>query len=95
MRKHSIKLLPRYYDEVIKGEKPFEFRKNDRNYLPGDFVLLNEYDGKNYTGRVCAVLIKEVYRLGNLYPEFKDFVIFTFEILNKDLHYEKERKTKV
>lgn len=95
MTKHSIKVLPRYYEDIYHNRKPFEFRKNDRNYLPGDLVLLNEYDGKDYTGRVCAVLIKEVYCLGDLYPEFKDFVIFTFEILNKDLHYEEERKTKV
>ena len=87
MTKHSIKILPQYFEDIYHNRKPFEFRKNDRNYLPGDLVILNEYDGKDYTGRCMALLIKEVYKLGTVYPEFKDFVIFTFTVINKDLHY--------
>lgn len=56
---HALKTLPEYFEAVIKGEKLFEVRKNDRNYQRGDLLALNEYDkkGKAYTGRSCLVYV--------------------------------------
>jgi len=46
---HELKVLPKYYKEILSGRKTFELRKNDRNYMVGDIVELKEWDGK-YTG---------------------------------------------
>lgn len=54
---HQLKILPEYFEPVIKGEKTFEIRVNDRDFKKGDYLALNEYwDGK-YTGRSCVVYV--------------------------------------
>lgn len=49
---HRLKIHPEYFDAVLKGEKTFEIRKNDRNYQVGDFLILQEFDPvtNEYTG---------------------------------------------
>lgn len=47
---HEIKTLPRYFEAVISGSKPFEVRKDDRGFCVGDLVRLREWDDR-YTGR--------------------------------------------
>ena len=37
---HELKISPEYYDAVVNGIKPFEIRKNDRNYSVGDALRL-------------------------------------------------------
>lgn len=50
---HAVKQLPWHFDDVQKGKKTFEVRKNDRPYAVGDLIALNEYDAEEqrYTGR--------------------------------------------
>ena len=82
MTLHNVKISPIYFQGVINGTKPFEFRKNDRNYQQGDCVFLQEcivsgespYVKECYTGRGCYVLIKEVFKLGQIYPELLAFM---------------------
>lgn len=50
MQVHELKILPKYLDAIVSGEKRFELRKNDRDYQVGDILCLREYDGE-YTGR--------------------------------------------
>lgn len=47
---HELKILPEYFEQVIAGNKPFEIRRNDRDYRVGNKLLLKEWDNK-YTGR--------------------------------------------
>lgn len=48
---HELKTRTEYFKSVISGAKPFEIRKNDRDFKVGDFVALNEFDNKSgYTG---------------------------------------------
>ncbi len=56
---HAVKIVPRYFDAVISGEKTFEVRKNDRPFQVGDLLALNEYDVENkcYTRNSCLVYI--------------------------------------
>lgn len=35
---HVLKILKQYADEVAAGNKPFEVRKNDRNFQKGDRI---------------------------------------------------------
>ena len=86
---HNVKILPEYFEGVINGTKPFEFRKNDRGYKPGDCVCLSEciideddgFKREIYTGRDCFVVIKEIFKLGSIDPAFPEYVVFTFSII--------------
>lgn len=50
--KHELKIWPLYFDMVESGDKPFELRKNDRNFQVNDELLLREWDAvTGYTGR--------------------------------------------
>lgn len=51
---HSLKTFPEYFNAVENGTKPFEVRKNDRNYQVGDTLHLQEYSNGAYTGREIA-----------------------------------------
>lgn len=52
---HNVKMLPRYFHQVERGNKTFEIRKDDREYKEGDFIVLHEHDnrvgGNGYSGR--------------------------------------------
>ena len=45
---HHLKTRPEYFQAVIDGRKPFEVRKNDRNFKEGDRVILEEFAGKHF-----------------------------------------------
>ena len=77
---HRLKTLPQYYQPIIEGRKPFEIRKNDRNFYRGDDIILNEWDGKNYTGRFCTGVIEDIFDISFLLP---DYVAFTFKLLGE------------
>ena len=47
---HYLKILPKYYRAIERGEKTFEVRFNDRNYQKHDILHLQEWSGE-YTGR--------------------------------------------
>lgn len=48
---HELKILPLYYEEVKAGNKNFELRKNDRDYMKGDTIRLRAWDGEKYLDR--------------------------------------------
>lgn len=65
-RTHKIKILPQYYDYVVKRIKNAEVRLNDRNYLTGDWLILQEWREGEYTGRFCVREIRGVYTLDSI-----------------------------
>ena len=71
MTRHALKTWPHFFADVMAGRKPFEIRKNDRNYQEGDLLLLEEWMPDNesrdpragaYTGRKFEVLVTSVLR---------------------------------
>lgn len=42
--KHELKVHPEFWDALKRGQKPFEVRRNDRNYQVGDLIELRLYD---------------------------------------------------
>lgn len=59
---HRLKAHSRFYQAVIDGLKPFEVRRNDRDFQVGDILLLCEYEPElpeedGYTGREQKVSV--------------------------------------
>lgn len=74
---HELKILPKYFEKVIKMEKKFEIRKDDRNFKVGDFLKLKEFNGE-YTGRDCVVEV--TYKMnGGEYGLEKGFCVMSIE----------------
>ncbi len=45
---HELKILSQYYEEVKAGNKNFELRKNDRDYMEHDTVILKAWENGQY-----------------------------------------------
>lgn len=66
---HQLKCESRYFEDTASGIKPFEVRLNDRDFMVGDFLALNEITDhpcndkgeRLETGRCC--LVEAVYVL--------------------------------
>ncbi len=58
-KRHDLKVWPEYFAAIHVGSKPFEIRKNDRDYQVGDTLVLHEYapGPDEYTGRVAERLV--------------------------------------
>jgi hypothetical protein len=50
---HDLKTWPIFFDAIVDGRKPFDYRFNDRDFKVGDFLRLQEWcpKRKDYTGR--------------------------------------------
>jgi hypothetical protein len=85
---HILKCWPEFYNEVITGQKKFEFRLNDGNYKTCDALLLQEYSShkKLYSGRSTKVRVTSVLEVeaipftGKGCIEIKKCVIMSIEI---------------
>ena len=51
---HDVKLAAMHYDDVISGRKPFELRKNDRDYRVGEILREHECIDGEETGRIIV-----------------------------------------
>ncbi len=65
---HDIKTWMPFFQDIIDGKKPFEFRLNDRNYQIGDEIHHIEWDEKEQkeTGRQCWAKITYLLKGGTL-----------------------------
>jgi hypothetical protein len=83
---HNLKIHPEYFVEVLLGTKPFEVRKNDRNFKIGDTLYLLEYcpNKKEFTGDSCARNVSYVLKGGSFGIE-KGYVVMGLqnELLEK------------
>lgn len=63
---HELKCEPEYFQAVADGDKLFEVRLNDRKFMVGDFIALNECEPNegmaldNYTGRSALARISYI-----------------------------------
>jgi predicted RNA-binding Zn-ribbon protein involved in translation (DUF1610 family) len=77
---HELKIAPKYFEYVKDWSKPFELRKNDRNYQPGDIVILKEFSiiSGIYSGRQAIRKISYVLKNCPEYGLDKDYCIIGF-----------------
>lgn len=59
---HELKILPRFYNDIINKEKNFEIRRNDRDFKVGDILILREFVSGEYTGRECRKQIQYILK---------------------------------
>lgn len=57
---HEVKTHPRYFQETLEGNKPFEVIKNERNFQVGDVLILKECDGEEFTGREIGAIVRYI-----------------------------------
>ena len=80
MKRHELKLVQPYFEDVWNRVKTFELRKNDRDFKVGDSVMLREYDSINQTFLNRYVYVTITYILkGGIYGLEKGYCIFGFK----------------
>ena len=47
-RVHDLKILPKFYDDVVSCKKNFEIRFNDRDFRVGDVIVLRPFEHGHY-----------------------------------------------
>lgn len=76
MKTIELRILPEYFADVKNGRKKAELRFNDRDFTVGDRLILREWTGNEYTGRLCTVIITHIlqncgFGLADVYVIFK------------------------
>lgn len=78
---HKLKIYPKYFNAILNGSKPFEIRKNDRNFHVGDNVLLKEWDNNKYSSRTIYAEI--TYVLGDKFIGVTEgYVVLGIKVIN-------------
>lgn len=75
---HELKITPKYFKDVVDGDKNFELRKNDRDFKVGDSLMLKEFDSGAYKGDSVQVVVTYIL-VGGEYSLDKDYVILGIE----------------
>lgn len=70
MKLHILKIKEEYFKEVLRGNKTFELRKNDRDYQVGDLIHFLSVNGENLI-------------IGN--PAYNEKLVFQITYILKDV----------
>ncbi len=81
MTTHTLKTWPEYYDAIVRGDKTFEYRLNDRDFLVGDTLNLLRWDPQRgvYTGEDLQCLVTFIYPVKDMNKQ--DRVIMAIQVL--------------
>lgn len=79
MKTHELKTWPKFYEAILNNTKPFEIRKNDRDFQVNDHVILREWEPsiRKYSGRSAQVVITYLTD----FEQKPGFVVFGFSLL--------------
>ena len=83
---HELKTWSEFMIDVATGKKPFEVRKNDRNYTVEDTLLLRAWDKERnqYTGYYIDAEITYVLHGGQFGIE-EGYVVLGIKIINYNM----------
>ena len=64
---HKLKCWPEYFKNLWNGSKTFEVRKNDRDFMVNDILILAEWnpDKELFTGKTVVKVITYILDGGN------------------------------
>lgn len=82
VRIHALKIDPEYYTPVLREQKNFEIRKNDRNFKVGDLVLLEEWT-KQYGYHFSPSIKRQITYITN-YKQKPGYVVFGMKPVEED-----------
>lgn len=68
MKLHELKIKEEYFYAILRGEKTFELRKNDRDYQVGDLIHFMQTDGFEYFGHS-----KEIYQITYILKDVPEY----------------------
>lgn len=68
---HELKTEPQYFEASLRGDKPYEIRRNDRGFEVGDYLRLREFDRSTevYSGRELTVVVTHILSGAPYVPE--------------------------
>ncbi len=77
---HLLKTWPEFFVAIMDGIKTFEYRKNDRDFKPGDTLVLAEYEPENkaFTGQ--RIQAKVTYVLKGKMGVPDGYAVLSFKI---------------
>lgn len=79
---HHLKTKSKYFQAVFDGQKSFEIRKDDRNFMADDIVELEEINGVGEkTGRNITAKIIRLFDLAE--AQLPGYVAFTFVVTER------------
>ena len=84
MKLHILKIKDKDFQYLMRGRKPFDIRKNDKDYKTGDLIHFVGINGEEYNYNVYII----VYVLKDA-PEYgldKDFCILGIRNLIKNIN---------
>lgn len=76
MREVKKKILPAYFEAVVYDKKKFEIRKDEDDLQIGDVVVLEEWNGHEFTGKRVKREIKYILRNVPEYGLMPGYIIF-------------------
>ena len=79
-QEHELKCWPAYFNSVLAGSKPFELRRDDRDFRTGDTLWLREWCPvrAEYSGREARVLISYLMRKEKCFGLMDGFCLMGF-----------------
>ena len=80
MKTHDLKIRPEFFAPVRQGVKTAEVRMNDRDYMVGDLLILNEFNGTQYTGKIVIRQVTHVADISEFKPGYVLLSMIPFEM---------------
>lgn len=91
MKEHELKTIQPYFNDVYSGIKNFEVRKNNRDFVVGDYLVLKHYDEIKNRFNGAYVLAKIMYILKDIAYCKDGYVVLGIEVLTKGWKQEYEK----
>ena len=67
---HELKTIQPFFDDVWTGKKSFEIRKADRPFASGDLLILQEWNGEEFTGQEIWAEVGYICSLAPILPDY-------------------------
>lgn len=80
MSHHNLKILVPWFEDILKNNKRFEIRINDRDFKVGDTVTLEEFDGEEQKFTGLQINVEIVYITD--FEQRNGFVVFGFKLVD-------------